>query len=124
MLARIRALQDIVQVVYKMDTITIKILKNGFSYSYGSGPPRIRNSSSVIFNWVERKLQCLGHSLASQKEVKTSIKVFYLDGCLNEATTSNYKELLFALAAFLEDYLPKGFLSAKYKKYGYSGKIS
>ena len=103
-----------------MNRITIKILKDGFSYSGGSGL-RKRKDATTIFNWVERKLGCLGRTLASRLKDKTAVRVIYLDGGLNETVSTNSpSEILYALTAFLEDYLPKSLVSAKYKKYGRS----
>lgn len=100
-----------------MNRITIKVLKNGFSYSGGAGV-RKRKDASTIFNWVERKLHCLGRSLATKLKDKTAVLVKYLDGGVNETVTSDDpKEILYALACFLEDYLPKDLLNRKYKKY-------
>lgn len=101
-----------------MTTITVKVLKNGFSYFGGDGGIRVRKDATTIYNWVERKLGCLGRSLASSAKDKTVVRVFYPDGGLNETvTTQNPKEILFALAAFLEDFLPKRLLMEKYRKY-------
>lgn len=100
-----------------MNKITIKVLGDGFSYS-GGGGIRIRKDASTIFNWVERKLHCMGHSLASKLENETAVLVKYPDGGVNETVTSgNPREILYALACFLEDYLPKDLLNRKYKKY-------
>lgn len=101
-----------------MNRITIKVLGDGFSYTSGSGV-RKRKDATKIFNWVERKLGCLGRSLASRLEDKTAVRVIYVDGGLNETvSTDEPREILYALAAFLEDYLPKELLAKKYKKYG------
>src|SRR3990167_3329768 len=100
-----------------MNRITIKILNDGFSYSFGFGL-RKRKNATTIYNLVERKLGCLGRSTASRLKHKTAVRVVYLDGGLNETIlTDRPREILYALAAFLEDYLPKQTLLLKYKKY-------
>ena len=91
-----------------MTNITIKVLPHGFSYTEGRGL-RIRKDASAIYNWIERKLGCLGTSLPSLLTTKTSVKVICGDGGLNEADTNNPKELLYATLFFLEDFVPKDF---------------
>ena len=100
-----------------MNKITIKVLRDGFSYTSGYGL-RKRKDATTIYNWVERKLGCLGRSLASTIKDKTAVCLVYGGGGLNETvSTNNPSEILYALAAFLEDYLPKQTLALKYKKY-------
>lgn len=105
-----------------MKKITIRIMKDGFIFSSGAGN-RKRKDASTIYNWTEQKLGLRGISLASRLTHKTaekwSVVVLYPSGGKNETTATNdSKEILFALAAFLEDYLSKLFLKQKYKMYG------
>mgnify|MGYP001577335710 CR=1 FL=1 len=99
-----------------MTNITIKVLPKGFSFSGGSGG-RIRKDASTIYRWIERKLGCRGTTLPSTLTTKTSVKVIYADGGLNEADTNNPKELLYATLCFLEDFVPKDFFKKKHDKY-------
>lgn len=81
---------------------------------------RKRKSIALIYNWVERKIGQAFDKRTPNYNTKTVVKVIYADGGLNETIASSRPaDVLYALAAFLEDYLPKPTLKAKYKKYGY-----
>ena len=87
-----------------------------------NGRTMTRDTSSVVYRWVERKIKSLSHSLASQVRHKTALSVRYGDGSLNETESQDPRELLYALASFLEDYLPKRTFEKKCIKYGENGR--
>ena len=97
-------------------TITVLPNKKGFSFSNGNGS-RIRKSAILTFTWAKKKLGKLSNNLASRLKEKVSILVKYEDGGLNEVSSKNPAILLYALACFLEDYIPKQTLIQIYKKY-------
>jgi hypothetical protein len=102
--------------------ITIKVLKNGYSFHGGGGEGKIK-SAATIFNRVERKLGCSNSKPRHELKEKKAVRVIYLDGGTNETIdTKNPSEILYALAAFLEDGLTKDFLRDKYNKYGKSNR--
>ena len=76
------------------------------------GGVRHRNSASVIFNAIERKLQ------PRQNKQKTVIKVKYGKDTFNESLASfDNHYLLFTLSCFLEDHLSKKVMNRVEKKY-------
>jgi len=100
--------------------ITIKVpeKRSGvYSVSFGS-KPKNRKSAGMVYRWVERKLLKLSHSLASLLRYKTVVCIRDGTGCLNEAEGQDARSLLFALACFMEDWLPKNTFEKKFKKYG------
>lgn len=82
--------------------------------SFGGGTPFLRESPVAAYRLVERKI---GRSLASQFGVKTRLRVNYGDGYTNEGDYEDMNYLLFALQAFVEDYLPESFRRDREKKY-------
>ena len=76
--------------------------------------PYKKNSAGVAYALVERKIRSF-LSLGVGHKTVVSVK----DGQYhNFGEYTDYKMALFALAAFLEDYLSKQTLALKYKKYG------
>lgn len=99
--------------------INIKIpteRQKGFSISFG-GTPRIRKTATQVYRWAERKIMGFYAESSLVGKAKTAVLVEYGHGYRNEAEASNPKEILYILACFLEDYLPKPTLERKYKKY-------
>jgi len=90
--------------------------RKDFSVSFGN-KSRLRKDSSIVYKWTEVKLRRLSKSLASLLPHKTVLLVDYGNRHLNEAEGQDAKQLLYALACFLEDYLPKSTLESKCKKY-------
>ena len=94
--------------------IKVKVPQNGdkWKVAFGSRNYRSRNTATVIFSAIERRL------LASPLKEKTSIEVEYDKDTSNETLMSlDARYLLYTLCCFLEDYLEKQFLNQKYKQY-------
>lgn len=94
-----------------------KEISGKWTIHWGKGGTRKRSSSTIIFNAIERQL------LRSQLKQKIEIVVKYGKDnngeIVNETVPScdrNY--LLYSLLCFLEDYLPKDFMTRKIKVYG------
>ncbi len=111
-----------------MKTITIKVIvpdeRSRWRVTIGSGQRKKKNAIGV-FSFVERCLQRKFQlSLASHSNVKTKVVVDYSINnqespmtTLNEGIYTEKNEVLYALASFLEDYLPKYYQNKKYKTY-------
>jgi len=97
--------------------ITVPQKKERWAVTFGGGSFR-RNNASQVFNYVERKLSKLSHSLGTQLEDKTAVRVNYDSVYRNESLNSkDPKYLLQCLTAFLGDYLSHDLLLSKTKKY-------
>jgi len=97
--------------------VTIPTKNEQWKVSFGGTPSR-RNSATVVYNLIRRKI--LKH-LASQPDKKTSVIVKDEQGTANETLTSpDASYLLYATACFLEDHLLPSYMRALEKEHGKS----
>jgi len=103
-----------------MDRITVQVPqkeKQKWIVSFSKLSHRQWRSVVTLYGYLERRLKV---SLASGERIKRLLKVRYgpKDDDVNQGVYETSKELLYALAAFLENYLSKEMAQVKYKLYG------
>lgn len=97
----------------KKITITIPKNKEKWKLNWGNGgSPTTRRRADLICRAIERRL------LRTSLKEKTSITIKEASSSVNESLSSkNPKHLIWITVCFLEDYLNKGFIKLKLKKY-------
>ena len=82
--------------------------------SFDGRTPFLKQSATLAYRLVERKIS---RFLGTQGEAKARLRVNYGHSYWNEGDYNDLKYLLFALQAFMEDYLPEDFRRDREKKY-------
>jgi len=92
--------------------------KGWWRFSFGEGRPLKRKSVKSVWRGIEQKL--LKESCFSELKLRAKTAVLLKDGhnVVNETLPSfSAGYLLYCTACFLKEYLPKGLLNGKLKRY-------
>lgn len=101
-----------------MEKLVIKVRNGKFSYWKAGKPSPIKDAPSVI-GFVEKKLGCDRGRTPARLKDKYAVVVDYGRRMENETlTTDEPAPILYALTAFIEDYVGEKTLSLKYRRYG------
>ena len=111
-----------------MDVLRVKVeipQEKGDTWRVGAQNPDSKNLNmakrkdvTLVYRWVERKI--IKYFGKSSRPAKRKTVIYVKDGQYhNDGEYTRPDEALYALTAFLEDYLNKGFRDGRYKKYGY-----
>ena len=109
-----------------MNTLRIKLeipQKKDEPWKVGAQLPKSKNLNmakrkdvTLAYRWVERKIAKFFSANKAPGDHKTV--VYVKDGqCHNDGEYTDFKMAMYALTAFLEDYLSKSFREGRYKKY-------